>query len=167
MHEAIYAQLQDPDSSARLAALEALGQALDPDNLACLIQCLKDPEIAIRIRSRRILVQTTHRDYGFDSDAWTEWWQDQGTLQCHRCSRHLFDRKLYYRVKAQVTSEPRDVVIHTDDAEKDHQAEIEKLCEELSRRDAQDIEDEVYVNLVYYLCLECKKSYVREVRKGP
>ena len=88
-------------------------------------------------------------------------------LRCNRCGRPLAGRKLYYLVKAQITSEPTVLEISEEDLAKDHEAEIRRLTESMAKRDAQELEDEVYVLLDYYLCVGCKKAYVSEVRRGP
>jgi len=88
-------------------------------------------------------------------------------LRCNKCGKRLAGEKLYYLVKAQITSEPTVLEISEEDLAKDQEAEIRSLRQAMAKRDAQELEDEVYVLLDYYLCLGCKKAYVSTVRKGP
>lgn len=88
-------------------------------------------------------------------------------LRCNRCGKPLGDKELYYLVRAQITSEPAEMVISEADLARDHAAEIRQLLESMEKRDPQQLEDEVFVLLDYYLCVGCKRAYVREVRRGP
>lgn len=168
MDETLMAQLHHPDPKERIAALEAIGKnEVDPDGLACLIDRLRDTDSLVRLRARMILKQVTRRDYGANVDEWQRWWKENSWIQCNRCQKRLFDHRLYYRCHARLTSEPREVVITEEDLAKDHRAEIQKLCDAMANRDPQEVEEEVYVDLTFYLCTSCKQNFVKEVRKGP
>jgi len=65
-----------------------------------------------------------------------------------------------------VTAEPREVILSEEDLGEDHRAQMEELCRKLARTDPQEIEDEVWVRLDYFLCVGCKKKHVRAVRRS-
>ncbi|MFA5140228.1 MAG: hypothetical protein WC728_13435 [Elusimicrobiota bacterium] len=88
-------------------------------------------------------------------------------LRCNRCGKKLYGAKSYYLVRARVTSEPTELSFSEEELSEDHDAELRRLAEETSGRDAEALEEEVFVDLDYFLCVSCKKAYVKEVRKGP
>lgn len=168
MDEELMARLRAADPKERIAAIEAIGKGeIDPDGLACLIDRLRDSDSLVRLRARMILKQVTRRDYGANVDEWQRWWKENSWIQCNRCQKRLFDHRLYYKCHARLTSEPREVVITEEDLAKDQRAEIQKLCDQMANRDPQEVEEEVYVDLQFYLCTACKREFVKEVRKGP
>ena len=138
-----------------------------PGELADLIEELGLPSAAAREKARAKLKRLTGRDYGADPGPWREWWEKNARLHCNRCGKPLFDRKVYYRVKARLTSEPTELHISEEDLSRDTSAEMEELFKRLEGKPVQELEDEVFVLLDYYLCLPCKRAYVAQVRKGP
>ena len=163
--EALIDRLKSPDAKTRKAALDEVAQVPDPDNLACLIEAIADPAAAVRQHARKLLKKITGRDYLLSKDGWQGWWREYAHLTCQTCQKRLFDHKLYYRVKADLTSEPREVVITDEDLTGDIQSKIDALAEEMKRIPAEDLADEVYVRVEYYLCTACKKSFVKAARK--
>lgn len=166
MDESFLQRLGSKDPISRLETLREIQGAADPDLLACLIECLCDEDGTIRREARGLLKKFTKRDYGCRPRGWRDWWKDYALLRCNSCGCWLFDQTLYYKVKVRVTSEPRELVLTQEDLEKDHRAEIEKICRQMENLDPREIEEEVYVLLDYYLCLRCKKDYVRKVQSG-
>jgi len=165
--EELIVRLKSPDASVRKKALDEVASDPDPDNLACLIEGIADPATSVRQHARRLLKKLTKRDYGLTRDGWAGWWRTYANLSCQTCRRRLFDQKLYYRVKADVTSEPREVVITDEDLTGDTQAKLDALCEEMRSMPAEDLADEVWVRVEYYLCTACKRAYVKAARKNP
>ncbi|MFC1679272.1 hypothetical protein ACFL2T_03575 [Elusimicrobiota bacterium] len=88
-------------------------------------------------------------------------------LSCNRCTRSLENEEVYYLVKTRITSEPTEVSFTEEELAQDHEAEMRKLTEELKELDSEELQDQVYVILEYYLCVKCKDSFVRVIRKGP
>jgi hypothetical protein len=164
--EDLLLRLKHPDAAQRRKALDQVARDKDPDNLACLIESLLDPAPAVKRHARKLLKALTGRDYALSKEQWSSWWRENAHLTCQACKRRLYDQKLYYRVKADITCEPREVVITDQDLKEDHQARIQELCEQMRNMPAQEIEEEVWVRLQYFLCVPCKKVYVQQVRKG-
>lgn len=165
--EDLILRLKSPDAATRKKALDDVAGSDDPDNLACLIEAIADPAASVRNHARKWLKKMTRRDYGLSRESWSEWWRAYAHLSCQTCKKRLFDHKTYYRVKADVTVEPREVVITDEDLAGDTQAKINALAEEMKSIPAEDLEDEVWVRLEYYLCTACKKRYVKAARKPP
>lgn len=88
-------------------------------------------------------------------------------LRCNSCGKRISGAKLYYRVRATVTSEPSELEFTEEDMAGDHEAELERLSRAISEKHPQELEDEVFVLLDYFLCVKCKKSYTAKVRRGP
>lgn len=84
--------------------------------------------------------------------------------RCRSCGVALQGRKLYYRVKTQITCEPNELVFTEEDLARDHASEMERINREAEGRDPREFEDEVFVLLDYFLCVECKERFVKEVR---
>lgn len=165
--EDLIQRLKSADASVRKKALDEVAADPDPDNLACLIEAIGDASGPVRQHARRLLKKITRRDYGLARDGWQGWWRTYAHLSCQTCKRRLFDQKLYYRVKADITSEPREVVITDEDMQGDTQAKLDALCEEMKSIPAEDLADEVWVRVEYYLCTSCKRAYVKASRKPP
>lgn len=142
-------------------------KSVDPRDLARWIEDLQSPSQRTRHKALLVLKRLTGKDLGPEAEPWRQWWKEYANLRCNRCGRALYDQKLYYLIKAQITSEPAELSLSEEELARDHSAEIGRLVEQLSRRPAQEAQDEVFVLLDYYLCQTCKQDYVRAVRKGP
>ena len=162
--EKLVLRLSDGDFRQRKKALTEIGRKPDADGLACLIQALGDPDLEIRHHALKLLKKVTGRDLAFSRHEWTEWWQEHAHLSCRSCKTPLWNQQLYYRVKTDITSEPREVVITAEDLAKDLPSQIQKLCSELEDLPAQEVEDQVWVRLEYYLCTPCKTRFVKTTR---
>jgi HEAT repeat protein len=167
IEEELINRLKSPDAATRKRALDDVAKVTDPDNLACLIEAIGDPAAGVRAHARKLLRRLTRRDYGQSREEWQGWWRTYAHLSCQNCKKRLFDHRLYYRVKADVTAEPREVIITDEDLAVDPQAKLDQLAEEMKSMPREDLEDEVWVRLEYYLCTGCKKSYVKDSRKPP
>lgn len=165
--EDLIVRLHSPDATERKRALDEVAKDRDPDNLACLIEAVADRTSTVRAHARKILKKITGRDYGLSREDWSGWWREYAHLACQTCKKRLFDQKLYYRVKADVTSEPREVVITEEDLQGDTQAKLDLLCEQMKSMPAEDLADEVWVRVDYFLCTACKKTFVKAARKAP
>lgn len=163
--ERLVKKLKDRSPARRRRALDAIAVDGHPDNLACLIEAISDPNQAVRVRARQHLKTLTGRDYAFSYPHWARWWRENASLTCRTCNRRLYDQKLYYLVKSNITSEPRELVITEEDLKQDHQAAIDELCEQLKGMAAEEIEEEVAVHLEYYLCVACKKAFVDQIKR--
>ncbi|MBI5242847.1 MAG: hypothetical protein HY922_04065 [Elusimicrobia bacterium] len=137
-----------------------------PQRLARLIKALDNPSQRAREKARQALKQLTGKDCGPDPGPWRDWWKKYAHLRCNRCGKPLYDQELYYLVKARITSEPSELVFSEEDMTRDHDADIRDAIERMKDRPAQEVEDEVFVLLDYYLCLGCKRAHVAAVRKG-
>ena len=135
--------------------------------LARLIEELGLASPTAREKARARLKRLTGKDYGADPGPWREWWEKHARLRCNRCGKPLFDRKVYYRVKTRLTSEPTELHISEEEMSRDTAAEMEELFKRLEGKPVEELEDEVFVLLDYYLCLPCKRAHVAQVRKGP
>lgn len=165
--EKLIMRLHSSDAAERKKALDEVAKERDPDHLACLIEAVADQAPAVRAHARKHLKKITGRDYGQSREGWSEWWREYAHLACQSCKRRLYDQKLYYRVKADVTSEPREVVITDEDLAGDAQAKLNALCEEMKSMPAEDLAEEVWVRVEYYLCTACKKKYVKASKTPP
>lgn len=165
--EELIVRLRSADTAERKRALDEVAKDRDPDNLACLIEAIADRTMSVRAHARKLLKKITGRDYGLSREGWSGWWREYAHLACQTCKKRLFDQKLYYRVKADVTSEPREVVITDEDLAGDTQTKIDALCEEMKSTPAEDLADEVWVRVDYFLCTACKKSFVKAARRPP
>jgi hypothetical protein len=163
--EELVAMLSDKNPAARKRALDTAATTPDPDHLALLIQAISDRSSTVRVHARQLLKSLTGRDYAFSRDQWQTWWRENAHLSCSVCDRPLYGQKLYYRVKADITSEPREVIITEDDLAGDTQAKIDEIAEAIRDVPPEELQDEVWVRLEYYLCTKCKTQYVRSVRK--
>lgn len=164
--EELILRLHAPDAAARKRALDEVAKERDPDHLACLIEAVADSAATVRNHARKLLKKITGRDYLLSREGWSGWWREYAHLTCQSCQKRLYDQKLYYRVKSDVTSEPREVVITDEDLVGDTQSKLDALCEELKHTSEEDLAEEVWVRVEYYLCTACKKKYVK-ASKGP
>ena len=167
LDEKLIMRLHASDPAERKKALDEVAADRDPDHLACLIEAVADTAATVRAHARKLLKKITGRDYGLSREGWSGWWREYAHLTCQTCKKRLYDHKLYYRVKADVTSEPREVVITDEDLAGDTQAKLDRLCEEMKSTPAEDLEDEVWVRVEYYLCTACKKKYVKSTKTQP
>jgi len=72
----------------------------------------------------------------------------------------LVDEDTRYVVEILVYAAYDPMEITRDDLAKDHLAEIRALVAELSKRDPQELEDEVSKCLRFNLCPACQKKYI-------
>jgi len=87
--------------------------------------------------------------------------------RCNRCGAGLSAQTAHYRVEAKVTSEPTELCFSKEDLEQDHEAEFQRLAGEIAGADAEELEEQVFVALDFFLCVKCKVDFVRGVRRGP
>lgn len=167
IEEELIVRLRSANPTERKRALDLVAADRDPDHLACLIEAIADRTMSVRAHARKLLKKATGRDYGLSREGWSGWWREYANLACQTCRKRLFDQKLYYRVKADVTSEPREVVITDEDLAGDSQAKLDALCEAMRSTPAEDLADEVWVRVDYFLCTSCKKAFVKAARRPP
>ena len=125
------AELAHADPLRRQQALVKLGSDPGPDELACLIQALGDDVATVSHQARGLLKSITGRDLAFDRDEWLAWWKQNAHRACQTCGKRLYDQRLYYKVKTDITCEPRELVITDQDLADDHGARMQEICDQL------------------------------------
>jgi len=138
--EDLVKKLKSDDPQTRKDALTELGHDPDPDQLACLIEALSDPEERLRHHARSLLLTLTGRDYLFSREDWTSWWKDNAFRSCLECKTRLYNHPLYYRIKPRSQANPGKSSSTTADLLKDTQAEMKEICLNLHATTQDDAE---------------------------
>ena len=80
---------------------------------------------------------------------------------CDLCKRDLDpDEDLRYVVKIEVFA-AFDPLVTEDDDERDHLQEIQDILERLENSDSDQVGEEVYQQMRFDLCPECRKKFAR------
>jgi hypothetical protein len=83
--------------------------------------------------------------------------------RCDKCGKDLppgtADR---FVVRIEVFAAEGPIEITTGDLQKDHQAEIRRTIEQLSRAPLDEVEDKVYRSFRFDLCARCHAEYLRD-----
>lgn len=85
-------------------------------------------------------------------------------LACDRCGRSLLAfEDVRYKLEIKVYAAYDTLELTKKDLEeRDHDAEIKRLIDLASQRDAEELEAEVYKEFAFDLCMRCQKEYVKE-----
>lgn len=82
---------------------------------------------------------------------------------CDRCGRGLLtDADVRYVVKLEITSAYDPMEVTPADLEGDHEAEIQKLMEQLEDLDAEDVENSVHWSKQFDVCATCQRALLRD-----
>jgi len=82
-------------------------------------------------------------------------------LTCDLCGKALLtDESVRYQVRIQVYAAYDPLELTPDDLARDPRDEIRALLDELAHRDPQEIEDSVYKELHFDLCMACQRRYL-------
>jgi hypothetical protein len=83
-------------------------------------------------------------------------------MTCDLCGKPLLATEpVRYEVRIQVYAAYDPLEITLDDLTQDHRAQIRALLRDLEDRDPQEVEDGVYKEMRFDLCMACQKQYVR------
>lgn len=81
---------------------------------------------------------------------------------CDLCKRDLDpDRDLRYVVKVEVYAAFDPAVADEEEDDRDHLQEIQDILERLGDAESEQIGDDVYRELRFDLCAECRKKFVK------
>jgi len=82
-------------------------------------------------------------------------------LTCDGCGRALLvDEPARYVVRIQVFAAYDPLELTPDDLARDHRAEIQALLDRLAEADPQELQDSVYKEFVFDLCMACQRRYL-------
>ena len=88
-------------------------------------------------------------------------------LTCDLCGKPLLATEpVRYEARIQVYAAYDPLEITLDDLTEDHRAQIRALLRRLEDLDPQEVEDSVYKELRYDLCMACQKRYIRSPLPG-
>jgi len=83
-------------------------------------------------------------------------------LTCDLCGRALLaDEPIRYEARIQVYAAYDPLELTPDDLARDPKAEIRALIRRLGRMDPQEVEDSVYKELRFDLCMACQRRYIK------
>ncbi|MFW6107345.1 MAG: hypothetical protein ACOC8A_01495 [bacterium] len=83
-------------------------------------------------------------------------------LTCDLCGKPLLaDEAVRYQVRIQVFAAYDPLELTPDDLARDHRTEIRELVRQLEDMDPQEVEDSVYKELHFDLCMACQQHYIR------
>jgi len=84
-------------------------------------------------------------------------------LTCDGCGKALLsDEAARYIVRIQVFAAYDPLELTPEDLARNHRAEIRALLEQLAKADPQDIQDSVYKEFIFDLCMACQRRYLRK-----
>ena len=84
-------------------------------------------------------------------------------LTCDLCGKALLvDEPVRYEARIQVYAAYDPLEITPDDLTRDHRAEIRALLAQLRDADPQMIEENVYKEFRFDLCMACQRRYLRD-----
>jgi hypothetical protein len=83
-------------------------------------------------------------------------------LVCDICGKALLvDEDVRYQARIQVFAAYDPLELTEADLARDHQAEMRALLDQLAAMDPQDVEDSVYKDMHFDLCMACQREYIR------
>ncbi len=83
-------------------------------------------------------------------------------LSCDLCGKALLaGEPVRYQVRIQVYAAYDPLELTPDDLSRDHRDEISALLERLAAADPQEVEESVYKELHFDLCMACQRRYLR------
>jgi hypothetical protein len=83
-------------------------------------------------------------------------------LICDICGKALLvDEDVRYQARVQVFAAYDPLELTEADLAQDHEAEIRALLHRLADMDPQDVEDSVYKDMHFDLCMACQRLYIR------
>lgn len=89
-------------------------------------------------------------------------------LTCDLCNKPLLaDEAVRYEVRIQVYAAYDPLELTPDDLADDRRAEIHALLDKLKRMDPQEVEDSVYKEFRFDLCMACQRRYLRSPLPQP
>ena len=83
--------------------------------------------------------------------------------RCDKCGKELppgASGRFVVRIEVFAAEGPLEIT--AEDLEKDHQAEIRRTIEQLSKTPLDDVEDTVYRSFRFDLCGKCHAEYLRD-----
>ena len=85
-------------------------------------------------------------------------------LACDRCGRSLLAfEDVRYKLEIKVYAAYDTLELTRQDLEEgDHEAEIKRLIEVAEKRDAEELENEVYKDFTFDLCMRCQKEFLKD-----
>ncbi len=83
------------------------------------------------------------------------------TYYCDCCGAVISHPSKRYIMKVKMYASPEMPEFTQEDLEKDHLAEMDRLIRQMEEREAEDLNDEVYVEYEFDLCIPCRKIYYR------
>ncbi len=89
-------------------------------------------------------------------------------LTCDLCGKPLLaDEAVRYEVRIQVYAAYDPLELTPDDLERDPRPEIHALLQRLAQADPQEVQDSVYKEFLFDLCMACQRRYVRSPLARP
>ena len=89
-------------------------------------------------------------------------------LTCDLCGKPLLaEEPVRYEVRIQVYAAYDPLELTPDDLSQDRRAEIRALLEKLQHLDPQEVEDSVFKEFLFDLCMACQRRYLRNPLPGP
>ncbi|MBN2583099.1 MAG: hypothetical protein JXL80_08525 [Planctomycetes bacterium] len=87
---------------------------------------------------------------------------------CDMCGKVLLaDENTRYVARIEVFAAYDTMELTSDDIEKDHRREIERLLDQMRRADPQTLQDQVYKRFQFDLCPFCQKHYLAHPLPAP
>jgi len=84
-------------------------------------------------------------------------------LTCDLCGKPLFaGESLRYEARIQVYAAYDPLELTADDLARDHRAQIRALLKTLEQMDPQEVEESVYKEFLFDLCMACQRRYLRD-----
>jgi len=84
-------------------------------------------------------------------------------LTCDLCGKPLLgDEPVRYEARIQVYAAYDPLELTPADLTRDHRAEIRALLASMRDADPQELEDSVYKELCFDLCMACQRRYLRD-----
>ncbi|MBN1489613.1 MAG: hypothetical protein JXA69_06810 [Phycisphaerae bacterium] len=81
--------------------------------------------------------------------------------RCDKCGKDLGPGSDHFVVRIEAFAAASPLEITAEDVEKDHQAEIRQLVEQLSHTPLDEVEDQVFRAFRFDLCGPCHREYLR------
>ena len=89
-------------------------------------------------------------------------------LVCEMCGKTLLvDEDVRYIIDIRVYAAYDPMEITEEDLQKDHIAEMQRIIEILEKRDPQEVQDEVFKQMVFHICPDCRKRYLKTPLPSP
>ena len=84
---------------------------------------------------------------------------------CESCGKVIEKPETAFRMKIEIFADPTPPEFTGEDLERDYEAEMRALFEQLSKKDPKEAEDEVHEAYLFTLCAECRQIAHRELRR--